>query len=374
MSRHSDFELCHTKLFYTTPQRARAWGVEPRGANAIEWPYSFRIVRRVPGLGGANSQAYGVDENGQVVGLAESSDPDPKTENFCGFNTNHICLPFLWQNGVMTPLATLCGHNGQAYAMNNLGVAAGVAENSTPDPTCPPPQVFDFEAAKWVTWQPDQKPQELPPYTGDSVGFALGLNDFGWVVGSSGSCEDTVLQPFQGGPRAVLWQGDTPIDLGNLGAAFLNVAAAVNDFGVVTGGSSTGGGSIHTFLWTQPIGKMQDLGAVGADVMSFSTAINNQGQIVGQSCDANSDCRAYLWQNGHMMDLNALIPSNSGLYLLIAQGINDAGEIEGQALEKSTGELIGFLATPRRGGDSDQSLSPVQTATNPMVLPEYVRS
>ena len=280
MSRHSDFELCHTKLFYTSTRARGAWN------RVVRMPSSgrthFGSFAAYPDSEEPTVRHTASMRTGSVVGLAESSDPDPKTENFCGFNTNHICLPFLWQNGVMTPLATLGGHNGQAYAMNNLGVAAGVAENSTPDPTCPPPQVFDFEAAKWVTWQPDQKPQELPPYTGDSVGFALGLNDFGWVVGSSGSCEDTVLQPFQGGPRAVLWQGDTPIDLGNLGAAFLNVAAAVNDFGVVTGGSSTGGGSIHTFLWTQPIGKMQDLGAVGADVMSFSTAINNQGQIVGQ--------------------------------------------------------------------------------------------
>lgn len=47
-----------------------------------------------------------------------------------------------------------------------------------------------------------------------------------------------------------------------------------------------------------------------------------------------------------MTDLNTLIPRDSPLYLLFAFGINDAGEITGLALQKSTNDVNAFLATP----------------------------
>jgi uncharacterized membrane protein len=39
---------------------------------------------------------------------------------------------------------------------------------------------------------------------------------------------------------------------------------------------------------------------------------------------------AFVWQNGVMTDLNALIPSGSGMVLYQAQGINRAGQIVGE--------------------------------------------
>ena len=38
---------------------------------------------------------------------------------------------------------------------------------------------------------------------------------------------------------------------------------------------------------------------------------------------------AFLWENGAMIDLNSLIPSNSSLELVAAENINDRGEIVG---------------------------------------------
>jgi hypothetical protein len=38
---------------------------------------------------------------------------------------------------------------------------------------------------------------------------------------------------------------------------------------------------------------------------------------------------AFLWEDGEMVDLNTLIPENSGLQLVYAESINDAGEIVG---------------------------------------------
>ena len=87
--------------------------------------------------------------------------------------------------------------------------------------------------------------------------------------------------------------------------------------------------------------------------------------MVGASCSVadpvnglfSGKCRAYLWQDNVMKDLNALIPADSNLdqlHLFFAFGINDAGEIAGWAVEKSTGDVHAFLATPcHRHGDRE---------------------
>jgi len=59
-----------------------------------------------PGIGGLNSGAFGVNERGQAAVQAETSALDPNGEDFCGYGTHLICLPFLWQNGAVTPLPT----------------------------------------------------------------------------------------------------------------------------------------------------------------------------------------------------------------------------------------------------------------------------
>ena len=81
-------------------------------------------------LGGANSESFANLNNAiQVAGTAETSVTDPNNENFCSFGTNLICLGFVWQNGIMTPLSTLGGSNGQAAAINNRGQVAGYCGN-----------------------------------------------------------------------------------------------------------------------------------------------------------------------------------------------------------------------------------------------------
>jgi hypothetical protein len=91
-------------------------------------------------LGGPNSSINwnGINDPGEAVGMSETSVPDPNGEDVCGFGTHLTCLPFLWQNGVMSALPTVGGNNGQASAINNRGQVAGYAENGAVDSTCPP--------------------------------------------------------------------------------------------------------------------------------------------------------------------------------------------------------------------------------------------
>jgi probable HAF family extracellular repeat protein len=328
-------------------------------------------------LGGPNSNEGGLNASYQMAIFAETSQKDPLSENFCGFGTPYICLAAVW-NGTMTPLPTLGGNNGLAFGINNQGQVAGVAETSAKDPSCVAPQVLDFEA---VLWGPNPgQVQALPPLPGDTVGFALWLNNNGQVVGSSGTCANTVLVPLAIGPHAVLWENGSPIALGSLGGTMIAAAAGINDLGEVDGGTDLAseipgfpGVQVHGFLWTKATG-MEDIGTVGTDFSSLPTSINNNGQMVGSSCDNMGNCRAFLWQNKVMTDLNALIPANSPLYLMSAFDLNDAGEIAGMALETSTGDVHAFVATPAESSAASRDFAPVSPVTaKPMALPENVR-
>ena len=79
--------------------------------------------------------------------------------------------------------------------------------------------------------------QKLPTLPGDTVGFALGINDLDQIVGSSGTCTNTVVTAvgLLVGPHAVLWENGSLKPLGNLGGKTMGKAAAINNQGEVAG-------------------------------------------------------------------------------------------------------------------------------------------
>jgi probable HAF family extracellular repeat protein len=301
-------------------------------------------------LGGNNSLAWPVNDRGAVGGDSVTSTNDPLRENFCHFNidgkaefTKHTCGGYVLLRDVMTALPTLGGNNSQVFGMNNSGKVVGAAETGRQDPTCTAPQVLDFEA---VVWGPHGKQiQQLPPLTGDPVGAAVAINDSGEVVGGSGICAP--ISPAIGA-HALLWRHGKPKNLGGFGGQMSNLAWDINDRGHIVGFSDLSGDTVtHAFLWKD--GKMTDLGTLPGDVFSFAFGINERDQIVGESCDASFNCRAFVRQDGVMNDLNALVP-HSSLSLTLAESINKDGEITGIAYDPATGGIPAYVAIPERGG------------------------
>jgi uncharacterized membrane protein len=154
--------------------------------HAVLWFDGQQLDIGIPGLGGPDSVAFGVNRFAQAVGQAETSDTNG--EDFCGFNSygfasSTACRPFLWQDGVMTKLATLGGENAYANMINNRGEVAGLAETDIKDSAsgCP---VHRFEPVVWE----NGVIRALPTYPGDSDGVAAWINDKGDVAGASGTC------------------------------------------------------------------------------------------------------------------------------------------------------------------------------------------
>ena len=307
-------------------------------------------------LGGPNSSVpFPVkDDRGDVAGIADTSTTDPAHENFCAFGDGYICQAFLWRNGVMTQLPnTLGGNNSRAAGVNNQAQIVGWAENTTQDPTCISPAVFQY---KPVVWGPKNgQMQVLPTLSGDSDGAAVAINNHGQIVGISGPCGD---DDGFGAAHAVIWQNGTITMLTSLGGKYFNTAAAINEKGQIAGWADLANDTslcvpaCHAMLWTSN-GGFKDLGTLPGDLNSLAYGINQQGQVVGQSIDASGNTRAFIWQDNVMTDLNTLIPPSSTA-LAYGGDINDRGEITGGVCASSNGSCAAtsattaFLAIPKR--------------------------
>lgn len=368
--------------------KAAIGGVASR-ADGTEHAFLWQdgVMRDLGTLGGPNSIAFGGPNVwDQLVGQSDTAAEDPEGEDFCGFGTHHICLPFLWQSlpfqrSVMHPLPTLGGHNGQADGINDRGEVAGTVENETTDTSCPIGQ--SLHQFKPVIWRKGEI-HELPTFSGDPDGVALGTNDNGDVVGASGICApfnpntSENLTPL----HALLWQKGEMTDLGNLGGTGSNggiLAFNINNHGQVVGLSDIEGNAhFHGFLWTRETG-IEDLGTLHTDdVGSSATGLDERGDVVGLSIDASGTPHAFLRLNGEkMIDLNTLIPTDSPLFLFQACSINSRGELTGVALQTSTGELHAFLATRIHSEADNESAAPTEqgssSADRKVVLTENVR-
>jgi len=296
------------------------------------------------------------NNQGLIVGISDTSTVQPRGEVFSCAAASFIpysgttCLGFLWQPpGFMTALPTLGGDNGFATGINNQGRVIGWAETSYEDPTCVSPQVLQF--LPFVYDVKTEKITALQVYPGDSDGTANALNDKGQMAGISGICSIAV-----GGAsaiHAVFWQdqNSTPIDMGNLGGMAWNTPASMNSKGEVVGFGNPSGDqnapfNAMAFYWSRSTG-MRPLGTLPLFANSIAYAINNHGLIVGQALNGPSPfTHAFIYQDGIMTDLNSLMIGHNSLTLEYANDVDDEGVIVGGAYDAKTNVTSAFVAIP----------------------------
>jgi probable HAF family extracellular repeat protein len=241
-------------------------------------------------LGGESSQAYGINDAGQVVGTSS-----PAVGSY-----GHA---FVWQNGQMTALDALGNGSSQASAINNAGQIAGHSDT-------------DEGKIRAILWHEGQM-TVLPSLGGDFT-WAHDINDAGQIVGGS-----YTTQQYPG--HAYLWSDGQMIDLGTLGGDY-SQAFGINAAGQVVGASNNEQGEMRAFLWQD--GQMTDLGTLGG-YFSEAYAINDAGQVVGVTLTEDGFPTPFVWQDGQMTDLQSLLPPNSGWDLYVAGGISNNGIIAG---------------------------------------------
>ncbi len=180
---------------------------------------------------------------------------------------------------------------------------------------------------------------DLGTLNGDWTSEGYGINASGQIAGFSES-QAGVSHAFLYTPA----NGAVPSSMTNLGDLGGGAAGgfAINNSGQITGSSNPSNGLDHAFLWD---GTMHDIGSLeGGYARGYG--INNLGQITGTTETADGQSRAFLYTAANeMLDLNTLIPSNSGWTLQSGFAINDAGQITGVGIDPS-GKQNAFVLTP----------------------------
>lgn len=308
-------------------------------SRAILWKHGQ--LHDLGGLGGNQNEALELNNHGQIVGFSQNTVADPISFFDCLLNfpsppplTGTQTRAVLWQGGVMHDLGTLgTGTDAAAFMINEHGQIAGLSYTGTsPNPVTGLPQVDPF------FW--DHGTMIDIGSFGGAFGQPNFLNDRGQLIGGLSTSADPGACFFEDYPNChpFLWENGNLTDLATTSKGGIpQVADGINDSGEIVGAAdftASGGSGFGALLWRKGVAK--NLGTLPGDCGSRAQAINGLGQAVGQSfsCPDFDFHHAAFWRNGTVIDLNALIAANSSLELVIADDINDQGEIAGMGVPR----------------------------------------
>jgi probable HAF family extracellular repeat protein len=254
---------------FTNPWGVSGSAISINDAGQIAWTsreeramlWNQGVATDLGTLGGAQSQARGINEAGQIVGQAQNSDGAWRA--------------VAWRNGQATELSAPAGSpSWQANAVNGSGqiVGAGVR---TSDHTVQP-----------VMWNQGVATNMDAPWTHSYQITAYGINDAGLAVGSTKVPNDVDYY------RAILWNQDGTGTLLDMPQGFeASEAKGINNAGQIVGFMMAPGSMSPDFraaTWIN--GQVVDLNSLlpasavaEGWVLQGANAINDAGAIVGQA-------------------------------------------------------------------------------------------
>lgn len=316
---------------------------QPLAASAAADPSARYTVVDLGTMGGTVVRAQDLNNRGQVVGFATIPE---------GLQPSRA---FLYLAGHMRNLGSAGGWSCTVAAINDRQILVGDAafrlskgepaagslravvhrggifvplktlatpEDSSATDINNRDQIVGYSGHRPVLWEEDTV-TELPMPNGD-MGFAQAINDHGLIAGHwstrDGARSGMCLW------RDGLYEDITPPDGGQA------VPKGINNRGEIVGWWRQKDGGACAFLWRDGEMRGLDRGGVGE---AAANAINEAGQVVGmvrpRSEGSGQRQREYaaLWDDGRLLDLNNLIPKDTGWHLDEATGTNDAGLICG---------------------------------------------
>jgi len=303
------------------------------------------VLQDLGTLGGRFSYGTALNDFGTVVGKADL--PDRRTR------------AFIFRNGTMSELT---GVNVDPWFINNAEDVAGAFPGSGPSV-----RAFIHRSGQLIDIGS----------LGGGLTFIHDLNGGGSAVGSSADAffnniaflyQGTTMHSLGtlGGPGSVAWAindsgvivGESLVDEG-LTRAFVYRDGLMTDLGTLGGNSSSARGinnagqilgyseyrtddlATHAFIIDN--GVMIDLGTLGGTV-SFPLSMNSQGHVIGDTEDHLGFPVPFLYRKGRMVNVNSLLPEDSGWEIHAALYLNDAGQIAGHG--SHNGEFAWYILTP----------------------------
>jgi probable HAF family extracellular repeat protein len=261
-------------------------------------------------LGGKSSRANAINNNGVVVGAANTA---------AGAWHATVWLP----NGARTDLGTIGGPGSEAMAINDRGYIVGESDLPT----------GGFVRSVAVVWK-DGKATNLGVLPGGDWSVAQAVDSTGSVIVGQGSTST-------GNIHAIKWTGGKLIDLGTLGG-WGSVANGIDPRDRSVGYADATGNVRHAIAWTSAGAKI-DLGALpNVHNPSEANATNRAGDVVGDVNGSPQWASGYyyaqgaIWQ-GSTMTLLPFLPGGS---TSTAYAVNNTRMIAGTANKRGTYNFI----------------------------------
>lgn len=303
-------------------------------------------------LSGGESVAYGLNDQGQVVGWST-------IDNCTGASGAPCRRAYVWQDGVLTDLGVLPGDEESfARAINDNGLIVGTSEANV---------IFGSGTFHAVQWDANG----IAPLTD------LSVTSFAYDVNAAGQIAGFFYDPGAGWDRAAVWDQGVLINLGatephqanraqgisndgklagfawnlfspndsvvydagwkQIGGSgqFQNSEASdINDAGVAVGLQAFPSGSWHGAYWAAGAKEATDAGLLPGTQLGELYDVNEAGIAVGRcyADDGSGASRAVLFDGTTLHDLNDYLPAGAPVTLYEAREINEAGDIAGTAI------------------------------------------
>jgi probable HAF family extracellular repeat protein len=275
-----------------------------------------RVITDIGALPGTYfAYPFAVNSRGEVVGQGLNTIPDA----YSIYGQGYQARAFYWKNGVMQDLGTLgTGTDAVAGMINEGGQVVGVSyTNETPSAFC---TNFGYPLTTGsFIWDHKGGMRDIGSLGGTCT-LATDLNNRGQIVGISSLAGDQTYHPF-------VWDAATGMTaLMDASNGFTGYVNAINDRGQIVG-EVCDAVTCYAALWQKRGGKWQkaDLGIFNVSGCPSATSVNASAEVVGTDYCNNLP---FISEDGaNIVDLNTLVPPNSGLQLNEVGQINDRGEI-----------------------------------------------